>query len=54
MTANRHATNSERHSFAEREFDLYETPAVAVHALLHAEQVPLRGYGSRRAARAQS
>lgn len=42
MTANRHATNSGRHSFAERGFDLYETPAIAVHALLHAEQVPHR------------
>lgn len=42
MTANRHATNPGRHNFAERGVDLYETPAVAVHALLPAEQVPHR------------
>jgi hypothetical protein len=42
MTPNRQATNPRRHSFAERGFDLYETPAVAVHALLHAEQLPHR------------
>jgi hypothetical protein len=34
---NRHATNSGRHSYAEGESDLYETPACAVEALLRAE-----------------
>ena len=42
MTANQHATNPGRHSFTERGVDLYEAPAVAVHALLHPEQLPRR------------
>jgi hypothetical protein len=42
MTVNRHATNPGRHSFAERKFDLYETPAAAVHALMRVEQLPHR------------
>jgi hypothetical protein len=37
-----HAAQSGRHSFAERQRDLYETPACAVEALLRAEIVPLR------------
>jgi hypothetical protein len=34
-----HAQNR-RHGLAERRHDLYETPAVAVHALLKVEQLP--------------
>jgi hypothetical protein len=36
-----HACQSGRHSLAERGLDLYETPAVAVEALLLAETLPL-------------
>jgi hypothetical protein len=35
-----HRANAGRHSFADRGEDLYERPAVAVHALLHVEQLP--------------
>jgi hypothetical protein len=37
-----HAANAGTHSHAERENDLYETPACAVEALLGAETVPLK------------
>ena len=35
-----HSTQSGRHSLAERGRDLYETPAVAVEALLRVEKLP--------------
>lgn len=35
-----HSANAGRHSLADRKDDLYETPAVAVEALLRAEQLP--------------
>jgi hypothetical protein len=35
-----HSSQSRRHPLAERGFDLYETPAVAVEALLRTEQIP--------------
>jgi hypothetical protein len=35
-----HSCQVQRHTYAERGNDLYETPAVAVHALLKAEQLP--------------
>src|SRR5262249_58723087 len=34
------SSQSRRHSLAERGLDLYETPAVAVEALLRAERLP--------------
>jgi hypothetical protein len=37
-----HAANPGRHSLAERGEDLYETPAVAVHALMRVERLPKR------------
>ena len=37
-----HATQSMRHALRERGADLYETPPVAVEALLRAEQLPHR------------
>ena len=36
-----HSTQSGRHSLAERGLDLYETPALAVEALLRVETLPL-------------
>jgi hypothetical protein len=39
MTLN-HSANAGRHSLADRQFDLYETPAVAVRALLACERIP--------------
>jgi hypothetical protein len=36
-----HSAQSGRHSLAERGFDLYETPALAVEALLRVETLPL-------------
>lgn len=35
-----HSCQVQRHSLAERKDDLYETPAVAVHALLRVEHLP--------------
>lgn len=35
-----HSANAGMHLFADRGYDLYETPACAVHALLDAEQLP--------------
>ena len=35
-----HACGNGRHTLAERGLDLYETPAVAVEALLKVEQIP--------------
>jgi hypothetical protein len=40
--AAKHAANAGRHSFAERKADLYETPPVAVRALMRVEQLPHR------------
>jgi hypothetical protein len=37
-----HSCQVQRHSFAERGLDLYETPGVAVEALLRVEQLPRR------------
>jgi hypothetical protein len=37
-----HSCQVQRHSLAERGLDLYETPAVAVHALLRVESLPRR------------
>jgi hypothetical protein len=37
-----HACQVQRHTLADRGNDLYETPAVAVHALLRVEQLPHR------------
>jgi hypothetical protein len=37
-----HSCQVQRHTLAERGDDLYETPAVAVHALLRVEQLPHR------------
>lgn len=37
-----HSCQVQRHSLADRGDDLYETPDVAVHALLHAEKLPAR------------
>lgn len=35
-----HSCQVQRHPLAERELDLYETPAVAVEALLRVERIP--------------
>jgi hypothetical protein len=35
-----HSCQVQRHSFAERGLDLYETPTVAVEALLRVENIP--------------
>lgn len=35
-----HSCQVQRHSYADRGYDLYETPAVAVRALLRVEQLP--------------
>jgi hypothetical protein len=35
-----HSCQVQRHSHAERGLDLYETPSVAVEALLRVEQIP--------------
>jgi hypothetical protein len=37
-----HSCQTQRHSYAERGLDLYETPACAVEALLRVEKLPLR------------
>jgi hypothetical protein len=37
-----HSCQVQRHTYDERGFDLYETPAVAVEALLRVEQIPHR------------
>jgi hypothetical protein len=37
-----HSCQVQRHTYDERRFDLYETPAVAVEALLRVEQIPHR------------
>jgi hypothetical protein len=37
-----HSSQVQRHTYAERGLDLYETPSVAVEALLHVEQLPHR------------
>jgi hypothetical protein len=37
-----HAANPRRHSFIDRQSDLYETPSVAVEALLRVEHLPHR------------
>jgi hypothetical protein len=37
-----HSCQVQRHTYDERGFDLYETPAVAVEALLRVEQIPDR------------
>jgi|SRR5262249_47553293 len=37
-----HSCQVQRHPFAERGLDLYETPAVAVNALLRVESIPRR------------
>src|SRR4051794_26841141 len=40
MSSLNHAAQPGRHSLAERGHDLYETPAVAVEALMHVEKLP--------------
>jgi hypothetical protein len=42
MTALPHAANAGMHPFAQRQRDLYETPACAVEALLRVERLPHR------------
>jgi hypothetical protein len=42
MTALSHAANAGMHPFAQRQCDLYETPACAVEALLRVERLPHR------------
>jgi hypothetical protein len=41
-SAHNHAANVGTHSYAARGADVYQTPAVAVHALLRVEQLPPR------------
>lgn len=37
-----HSCQVQRHSLADRKNDLYETPEVAIHALMRAERLPVR------------